>query len=479
MIPTWFAFVCLSAAYWARKDDRILAVMLVSTVFGATAAASVVLMGNAPLTPAMFLLPFLAWFGVKVVGLKAVKAELAWGRPGMWLALFVGWAVLSAIVMPRVFDGDVFVYTTSRGGDAGLGVELVALKPNSTNITQSVYLLAGLAAFVLVAALARRASAADILFKGLVVAGVLNVLAALVNIVEGYTGFGLGLNLLRNANYGITEGHAVGALIRIHGTFTETSAFSAFSVPLFAALLVLWMRGYRRLLTAPLCAVTLTLLVLTTSTTAFVALAATTAVVGFLAAVRVLMTPNSFRFGQISAVVLIVAIGLCVSALFKPEWLAAVWRYVDVTVFQKLASDSGVERLQWNARAWASFVETYGLGVGAGSARGSGWPVVLLGNTGVLGTLLFLVFFVWVLVAPIRTQDSVRASMALATRAALLGVMAAATVSGAVIDLGLLFYLLAGAATGLAAQAMVLAPFAAAARRTRPGAARSGSLATP
>jgi hypothetical protein len=165
---------------------------------------------------------------------------------------------------------------------------------------------------------------------------------------------------------------------------------------------------------------------------------------------RSLVLGPNLRFGAISAAVMAGLVGACLVMLFKPEWMATVWRYFDATVLQKLGSDSGIERMQWNARAWAGFIETYGLGVGAGSARGSGWPVVLLGNTGALGTMLFLVFFLWVMLVPPRGSAETRLTLNLALRAALVGVMMAAAVSGTMIDLGLLFYLLAAGTVGLA-----------------------------
>ncbi len=451
MIPTWFALVCLAAAYWGRKDNRILAVTMVSTVFGAAAAANVVLMGSAPLTPTIFLMPFLVWFTVRRVGLAAIHQELSLWRAGGWLALFVGWAVFTAIVMPRYFEHALYVYTTSRGDAADLGVALVPLAPNSTNITQSIYLIAGLVAFVAVAALMRSDRATPMLFKGLVAAALLSALAAVINLVEGYSGVPLGLGLLRNANYAVTERQTIGGLLRIHGTFAETSAFSTFSVPMFAALLVLWKRGYRVAWSASLCVVTLVLVLLTTSTTAYVALAVALVMLAGAAALKALLDGSPLRFGMITVLLFFVLVGACLVLLFKTEWVLAAWQFIDAVVFQKLDSQSGIERTDWTAQAWRGFVDTWGLGVGAGSSRGSSWPVVLAGNTGFLGVALFFLFLAAVLCTRGRHASDDSRTGGAACKAGLVSMLVCASVSGATIDLGVVFYLYAGAVWGLLA----------------------------
>lgn len=449
MIPTWFALVCLAGVWWARsREHGIVVVVLLSTAFGATAAAEVVLLGGAPLTPLMFVLPFLFWHVVRIVGWRALVAQCSLWRPGGWLLLFFLWSAFTAVVMPRVFAGDTMVFTTNR--QEGLGVLLVPLQPNSTNITQSVYLGTSVLVFVAVAALVRaRVSASGVVFTGLFAVGALNIAGAILQLAEAYGGVNLGLSLLRNANYAITEGQMVGRLVRIHGFFVETSSFSGFSVPLFAAFMVCWVRGYRTRVAAPLALVTLVLLCLTTSTTAYVSLALVVSILAAGWSLGRLVNEGETRFGSASLVLLLGVSGLCLVLLLKPALADQAARLVQEMVFNKLDSDSGRERSDWTARAWANFIDTYGLGAGAGSSRGSSWPVVVMGNVGLPGAALmtgFLMMVMWPL--PSGASEELR-TQALAAQAALAGVLACAVVSGTMIDLGPAAYLYPALAAGL------------------------------
>jgi len=117
--------------------------------------------------------------------------------------------------------------------------------------------------------------------------------------------------------------------------------------------------------------------------------------------------------------------------------------YFDVAVFGKLESDSGVERSSWNKQCWQNFIDTWGFGVGLGSARGSSLLMVLLANLGGFGTLCFFAFLVNVLkglgeseeIEPIRE----------AARQSVLAALSSAVVSAAVFDLGIVFYATAAA----------------------------------
>jgi hypothetical protein len=77
--------------------------------------------------------------------------------------------------------------------------------------------------------------------------------------------------------------------------------------------------------------------------------------------------------------------------LYDPGVVTRVAEFFEVTVLNKLQSSSGIERSSWNKQAWSNFLDTYGAGVGLGSARAN-LPLVLLSNVGALGTLLFLMF---------------------------------------------------------------------------------------
>ena len=74
-------------------------------------------------------------------------------------------------------------------------------------------------------------------------------------------------------------------------------------------------------------------------------------------------------------------------ALAAPHVFTRVAEFAQATVLSKMQSSSGVERNSWNQQAWSNFRDSYGLGVGLGSARASGFALVLLSNVGLAGTL--------------------------------------------------------------------------------------------
>ena len=133
--------------------------------------------------------------------------------------------------------------------------------------------------------------------------------------------------------------------------------------------------------------------------------------------------------------------------LYDPGVVMRVAEFFEVTVVNKLQSSSGIERSSWNEQAWSNFLDTYGAGVGLGSARASSFPLVLLSNVGAFGTLLFLVFLsrVFHRIGPNRALRT--AAVPRAARQAVLAALISAFVSAGVFDLGVAFYAFAAAAT--------------------------------
>jgi hypothetical protein len=65
---------------------------------------------------------------------------------------------------------------------------------------------------------------------------------------------------------------------------------------------------------------------------------------------------------------------------------------LDQILFSKASSHSGVQRMMWNEQALVNFYETYGLGTGIGSVRGSSWLTSTLGSMGIIGFGLYTWF---------------------------------------------------------------------------------------
>jgi hypothetical protein len=324
------------------------------------------------------------------------------------------------------------------------GPQLFPLRPVSGNFTQAGYAVAGVCAFFafrsLLAPRGRLAHFRD----AVLLLGTLNCVAAAWSLGEYYLGAPALLDSLRNAGYGINRAYESGGLLRIAGTFPETSAFSAFTLPLFAFSLGLWLRGSRPQLAAALALTSLALLLASTSATAYAGLAL------YLGSLALGLGWSAYSRGNVPRLSSLM-VWLCLALLlvgvafsFELEVSRRVRAFLDETLFLKLDSFSGVERGSWNRQAWANFLDTYGIGVGLGSARASSFPMVLLSNVGLPGMLLFLAFLKHVLWLPRETAPS---PVARASRQAVLACLIAASLSATVFDLGVAFFGFAAAST--------------------------------
>lgn len=122
---------------------------------------------------------------------------------------------------------------------------------------------------------------------------------------------------------------------------------------------------------------------------------------------------------------------------------------INTVILTKLSSSSGVERSAWNAQALTNFLDTYGFGGGVGSLRASSFPIAVLGSIGIAGTFLYGAFILGVLV-PVGPGPAkqLRLSVALqrAARSACVALLIAASLTGALVDLGLQFFAFAALA---------------------------------
>ena len=151
-------------------------------------------------------------------------------------------------------------------------------------------------------------------------------------------------------------------LQRISGTFPEASAFSGFTLPLFAFTFSLWLSNVKPAYSGTLALGSLAFLLFSTSTTAYVGLAGYLACVGLVLAWRGLANG---RIPQLGPLMLVAAFGLVAVGtvvIFEPELVRRIGNFFDVTVINKLQSDSGISRSSWNHQAWLNFLETYGVG---------------------------------------------------------------------------------------------------------------------
>lgn len=441
-----FALIVILAGTLSSGDGMLRTLML-CCLFGATATLALPGLGGAPIVPAVLLLPFLFLRALRDRGPGDLVRQAAFPSAGFWLMLLVIWGVLSALFLPRLFIGDTLVFSTDRSFVTGPQVQLQPLKSSSTNLTQSAYAIGGLMVFVAVRSLLQVEGRMDKFRDAVLLLGTVNCLAALLDMAELNLGLPSLLTYVRNANYAILSGAEVGGLIRISGTFPETSAFSAFTLPILAFSACLWHAGIRRRYSGSVALVSLTLLLLSTSSTAYAALLVYCTMVAAYLLIRTTLGLVQPRLGSLALMMWAAAVAACLVYLLRPDVLDRVWQFFEVTLFTKIGSDSGIERGSWNRQGWINFLETYGVGTGLGSARTSSFLLVLLSNVGALGAMLFAAFMLTTFKSAFGNRQGHDGIVARAAALAAIAALIAASISATVFDLGMAFYAYAAAAS--------------------------------
>jgi hypothetical protein len=123
---------------------------------------------------------------------------------------------------------------------------------------------------------------------------------------------------------------------------------------------------------------------------------------------------------------------------------------LDQLIFDKMDSQSGIERSFWNLTAWNSFLDSYGLGIGFGSTRASSFLLVLLSNTGLAGTILYFLFILKATrIPPDEAAGKQELYIVRACREGVVANLIGALLSSTVFDLGFTIYLIAGVSAGI------------------------------
>jgi len=438
-IEPFLLFVLIFGAWLG--PGRIVGGVVAAALFGASAVVAITALGGAPVTPSIAMIPFLVWYAIRDRGGHLLAAEMHFPEPGFWLAMLALWILLGGIFLPRLFQGDMYVFSADRSAQMATGaVTKMLLRPMSTNLTQSVYAIASTVTFLAARCLLSddqrlRAAANGVLWLG---AG--NLVAVVLNLLENYAHAPPMLALIKNAEYAVMENGEVAGLVRISGTFSEPSGFAGFSLPIFAFALVLYMSNYRRQFSGAIAMLTFLSLVASTSSTAMGALFIYFAFIGMTGFGR-LFSGSALRFGGLAALALGVLIAAVACAMLLPAVVDALYNYGDNLLYKKLDSESAIERKSWNVQAWANFLDSWGMGVGVGSARGSNYIIVVLSNLGVVGFCLYAAFLRQAGFGARASQSEEANHIRKAGWHAVVIILMGATLAAGVYDLGMAFYI--------------------------------------
>jgi len=425
-----------------RLKAPLIVPLFASFVFGSTAIATLGFMGDS--SP----LIFVVFAGILVFSVPFRKhslRDLAYILSRSWVPwiviVFTIYAVAGAVILPRVFAGQVSVFVPSR--EAG-GLFELPLAPVSANITQAAYLVIGALSFFAVSILLVQQKNLELIHRGFLTFCILLAIVGTIDLAAKAMGMGDVFKIVRSANYVMHTNAEQAGFHRLTGMYTEASVFGSATLAALAFTFTYWRRtGISWALF--LSAVLGVLLLLSTSTTAYVG-AAIVALPVVVSETRSLLAGRLSRpdLGLLAFALICLTVALSIY-IYRIELLAPFIELFDSALLNKSQSASAHERTQWNLRSIQSFFDTAGLGTGLGSSRSSSWIISVLSQLGLIGTLL-LSFLVAQLMkrqpehrrAPVKVKagavhDSVRAFI--------LAGLVAMSIGGGGADPGVVFFI--------------------------------------
>jgi hypothetical protein len=420
----------------------MLVLVMVCSLFGGAAAVSLPALGGSSIPPAHFALAVLVLYVVASrAGTFSALAEAT--SPNKFLVVFGIYGTIAALFLPRLFAYTMEVAPMRPlGPEAGL-FGVVPLVPSSQNLTTAVYMLGGVMAAICTVVVLRTEGKRDALVKAVIALAWIHIFFGLVSVVNPDL-----LDIFRNGNYAQLD-QSVEGLKRINGVHPEPSSYAGYGFALLAVNTELWLRDVRRRATGAVALCLMIMLICTTASTAYVALAG----YAILLSLRLLLTPMHL---PLSKMLIFGFIGLCAVALilsvvvFLPhfgEKLADVFAQMTI---HKAASESGRQRFFFMHQGYNAFWASHGLGIGPGSFRSSSLISAIAGSMGVFGLIAFIGQLLS-LTRPfdrawqdLRRQDDDRISAAFGWAAVVALIPAMASAAGP--DPGLFFGILSGVA---------------------------------
>jgi hypothetical protein len=331
---------------------------------------------------------------------RSMKVELE----TFLLSILCGYAIISAIIFPRLFNG-LMVFSVSNTGRGGVsyannlrGAFIYELAPTSGNLSQTAFLIFSVVVFILLLSFGRRYGY-QLLHRIVCVAAIVHIGLGVADIL----GLDSILSMLRTASYKINDTHNIMGFDRTIGMMSEASRYGIFGGAIFAYFFAFWLiQGGRN--EGRLAALALLTTLSSLSTSAFVSLGGSLMVL----AIRFLLKRRLRRGSARRTAVLAGTgfLGIFILLGFTPVG-GFILSAVDTLVLNKAASESGLIRAATSRQSLITLKETWYLGAGSGSVVSNGLLLVWLGNIGLPGAALFLAIF-WLFMrggARLRSQS--------------------------------------------------------------------------
>lgn len=391
MTPTLIGIATLLLGFWLtlrRGPMALLCAVLALGLLEGSAGVILTSIGGSSIPPGRIMLGFLILSCFLQVKDDAGQLQRAIGD-NIWLVIFCLYGFVSAFLLPRIFAGQIDVVPLRPAGLRHL-LDVFPLHFSPQNITTAVYLIGtGLAALCSYLAVARAKDLRPIVTVAVAITVTHAVLGIMGVALKG-TPWDLIVDFFRNGSYAQLN-QRTESFIRINGLLPEPSSFAQFGFAWFVICFELWLRHIRPAATGFAAALMAVVLVLSTSSTAYVGLAG----YAFVFACRAACVPAYLRADKLLAIGAAALLGFAIVGLMliaSSEIAQAFETMLRQMTVEKADSLSGQQRAFWAKQGLDAFAASYGLGIGAGSFRSSSIATAILGGMGVVGFISFTAY---------------------------------------------------------------------------------------
>ena len=379
-MPTIFGlvFFCAGAYCFFRKEESLLGLLIIASVFEAASALDV---GGRGIQPHYVIAAFIIARAVinRLFGLCSSSPM----PQSMWLLLFGVVSVIATLAFPIAFAGTP-IYDPKLGIDEGLLVR-PPLHLGLNNAAQAVFVVLHIATAY---AVLRIRYSSQTTRKFYIFAFYLALVFIFAQSFCSLTGLPYPDAMIRNnPGYGITDPDRVSHGLRCPGTFTEPSFAGAFIVMYCVGFLAEYLAGKASSFRVILSLIAVGMIA---SSGALLALVICLSALAFrYSPFRFPWYINVRRTRRIVWIAFLLVTPIVLALVFSPSYREDL---IGLTV-SKGDTGSFANRMASDLYALQLFVQTHGLGLGLGSNRASSLLTTLLSCVGLLGTFGFVMFY--------------------------------------------------------------------------------------
>ena len=349
------------------------------------------------------LILFSLYFTIKIINnggiLKTHNFYLK--KISIFLLLFLLYLIIISFAGPFIFS-DIPVFPPLLGLDYSAFFGPSPLEFSTLNVVLPLYILFYTLTFLYI--ISYKIQEKDI--KTIILSWKITVFLTILLLLIQYAFFFIinddvleyiGINNSPQGVYGFVQFENLGKVLpRLRGTFQEPSMVSPFLVGIFIYKLSQLRKRLRSYLNVIMI---FSLLFLTASTTAYISFIIMLAIY-LLLNLPVIYQNKSFYIRKQNAKTFIIALFLTISTLLILGILFGfeiIFFYISEFIFKKTETSSFFSRTQADIHSLQLFLDTFFIGVGMGSHRGSSLIFNLLATVGIMGTTLFLIFIYYFL----------------------------------------------------------------------------------